>query len=193
MRNKKQIWLPVLTLAALLVLPLDGGCRTEQPTMEEEMSVMEGPATIILDSLEKHYDAVDFDHAMHIEIAENDCAQCHHHTTGTPSVTTGGKCNLCHKPEATHKIVACRGCHVADPFSPETRQEKKDAPILFHKSKPGLKGAYHNFCIACHEETGGPATCDGCHARKDEGDKFFHSGPYAPPVKNSGKSSSHGH
>lgn len=192
MQSKKQFWLPVLILAALLAMPFDGSCRTEKQPMEEELSVMEGPATIILDSLEQYYDAVDFDHAMHIEVAENDCAQCHHHTTGTPSVSRG-RCDLCHKSGGEHKIVACRGCHVPNPFAIEVLQEKKDAALVFHKSKPGLKGAYHNFCISCHEETGGPATCDGCHARKEEGDKFFHSGSYAPPVKNTDKAASHGH
>jgi len=150
---------------------------------QERGMAAEGPATIILDSIAEYYEPVEFDHATHIEFAENDCAKCHHHTIGTPSTGTGN-CILCHKHEATTKIVACRGCHFADPYSEAAKRINAERGEVFHRDKPSLKGAYHQFCISCHEEVDGPYTCDGCHPRNDKGDKFFHSGKYAP--KNSG-------
>ena len=41
----------------------------------------QGPAEVKLGRLANLFDAVNFDHASHVEIA-GDCAACHHHTTG---------------------------------------------------------------------------------------------------------------
>lgn len=152
----------------------------------QAVETSEGPATIILDSIKEYYEAVEFDHALHIEFAENDCAKCHHHTIGTPSTGTGN-CVLCHKKEATTKIIACRGCHLSDPYSPEGRKVNAERGEVYHKDKPSLKGAYHQFCISCHEEVDGPYTCNGCHERTDKGDAFFYSGKHAPKPSGASK------
>lgn len=152
----------------------------------QAVETSEGPATIILDSIKEYYEAVEFDHALHIEFAANDCAKCHHHTIGTPSTGTGN-CILCHKKETTTKIIACRGCHLSDPYSPEGRKVNAERGEVYHKDKPSLKGAYHQFCISCHEEVDGPFTCNGCHERTDKGDAFFYSGKHAPKPSGANK------
>ncbi len=178
LKIKKILMLMVLVPIAAFFFA--GNCFAQ----EEEIAA--GPATIILDSIAEYYEPVNFDHASHIEFAENDCAKCHHHTIGTPSTGTGN-CNLCHKYEASTKIVACRGCHLSDPYSEEGKKIRKERGEVYHKDKPSLKGAYHQFCISCHEEVDGPYTCDGCHPRTEKGDKFFYSGQYAPkPSDNAG-------
>ena len=161
-----------LTMLALILMPI-GQCEAQ----EEEAA--EGPATIILDSLVEYYDAVEFDHGMHIEYLDNDCAHCHHHTIGTPGTGTQN-CKVCHKYEPEAKIVACRGCHLAEPYSVEGLRFAEEEKKLFHKGKPSLQGAYHQFCISCHEEVDGPYTCDGCHMINDKGEQLYRSGKYTP-------------
>ncbi|MCF6290791.1 MAG: cytochrome c family protein [Desulfobacterales bacterium] len=172
----KQI-LSMICMAILASLLTSAG-----PCNAQKQETAEGPATIILDSLAKYYDPVEFDHGMHIEYLENDCSHCHHHTIGTPGTGTQN-CKICHKYEPEAKIVACRGCHLPQPYTTEgllfTEEEKK----LFHKGKPSLKGAYHQFCISCHKEVDGPYTCDGCHMINDKGEQLFREGKYAPPKR----------
>jgi hypothetical protein len=156
----------------------------------QELESAEGPATIILDSLAEFYDPVEFDHGMHIEYLDNDCAHCHHHTIGTPGTGTQN-CKICHKYEPEAKIVACRGCHLTNAYSVEGLKFAEEEKKLFHKGKPSLKGAYHQFCISCHEEVDGPYTCDGCHMINDKGEQLFRKGKYAPPKK-AAKKGSHG-
>lgn len=164
-----------MAIVALMLAPY-GRC------IAQEQEAAEGPATIILDSLAEFYDPVEFDHGMHIEYLENDCAHCHHHTIGTPGTGTQN-CKVCHKYEPEAKIVACRGCHLAEAYSVQGLQYIEEEKKLFHKGKPSLKGAYHQFCISCHEEVDGPYTCDGCHMINDKGEQMFHKGKYAPPKK----------
>lgn len=136
-----------------------------------------GPDQVSIDRLASLFEAVSFDHAAHVEIA-GDCATCHHHTTGDGS--GGGRCDRCHAQSAKSSVVACRDCHVADPFTAAQLERKADDRYQYHIDKPGLKAAYHWNCLGCHEDSGGPTGCEDCHPRTTAGDQFFHSGSFAP-------------
>ena len=137
---------------------------------------MDAPDSITIDVLAKYYEPVEFDHEMHIDLAE-DCSACHHHTTGTG--TTDLYCTKCHTEFKELDKVSCQDCHSAEPFSAEAiqRQSQQD---LFHGDINGLKGAYHQNCLGCHKEQDGPVGCEDCHAKTEEGEKLFRSGEFAP-------------
>ena len=169
----RKLLLIGMAIVALTLMPLGHSNAQEQEAAE-------GPATIILDSLAEFYDPVEFDHGMHIEYLDNDCALCHHHTIGTPGTGTQN-CKVCHKYEPEAEIVACRGCHLTEAYSVQGLQYIEEEKKLFHKGKPSLKGAYHQFCISCHEEVDGPYSCDGCQMINEKGEQLFRKGKYAPP------------
>jgi hypothetical protein len=143
------------------------------------------PKGVTIGPLAKYYETVDFDHAMHTDIAEN-CATCHHHTVGTPALK--GECATCHKKEEISEKVACRGCHAAEPFSSTEINRLSDGGKRYHIDMPGLKGAYHLSCLGCHEEQGGPTGCEDCHERNKLGDELFSAG-----ATGSTKGAPHGH
>ncbi|AMV72902.1 putative periplasmic pentaheme cytochrome c [Desulfuromonas sp. DDH964] len=145
----------------------------------------EGPDSVTIDAMSALYGEVVFDHAMHESVAE-DCATCHHHTTGSaPQAPQCGGCHAAGQPAAT---VSCQGCHLARPFSAEALRRKGENINLYHADKVGLQAAYHLSCMGCHEEMGGPRGCEDCHARTDAGDAFYHAGNYAPPMAPAGGS-----
>ncbi len=133
------------------------------------------PDTINLDSMVQLFDKVKFDHAKHINLTK-DCANCHHHTTGT--LIEDSNCVRCHRNSSQTKVVSCRGCHVKEPFS-ATALKDKDRNT-YHLDKPGLKGAYHQSCIGCHSKMGGPVGCQDCHKRTKAGDAFYNAGEFTP-------------
>jgi len=147
------------------------------------MDAEDAPEAVTIDSLAKFYEPVEFDHAMHVDIA--DCSTCHHHTTGTGPAND--YCARCHANSGEMDTVACQDCHSADPFSAESihRQGQQD---LFHTDKIGLKGAYHQNCLGCHQKMDGPVGCEDCHAKSDAGEQLFHSGKYAPAPNEHGGS-----
>ncbi|HTP63894.1 MAG TPA: cytochrome c3 family protein [Geobacteraceae bacterium] len=133
------------------------------------------PDTIELGSIANLYEKVKFDHAGHIKLIK-DCAECHHHTTGT--LTQNPNCVKCHGNSGATASVACRSCHFAQPFSAAAlRQKDKNA---YHNDIMGLKGAYHQACTGCHNKMGGPTGCQDCHARTKEGDAFYSAGAAVP-------------
>ncbi|MBU0481794.1 MAG: cytochrome c family protein [Proteobacteria bacterium] len=140
-----------------------------------------GPETVELASLGNFYDAVIFNHSMHVDLAEGKCAKCHHHTTGT--APENPKCLRCHKGGHESGSMACQECHPAKRFEAAYLSEVASNTQLYHIDKPGLKGAYHQNCLGCHQETGGPTGCQDCHARNKKGDEIFHSGEFAPISK----------
>ncbi len=127
------------------------------------------PASVVIDPLARLYLSVTFDHAMHADMV-GDCASCHHHTTGAAPAES--RCAKCHEAGKAAKVVSCRGCHSADPFTAVFLQERP--ADLYHIDKPGLKGAYHLGCIGCHQEMGGPTGCRECHPLAVEGEGFYH-------------------
>lgn len=165
MGGKRKTFLSVVALLGLsCALPYQG--------------LADGPDTVELDSLANLYEAVSFDHAMHVDLTEGNCAKCHHHTTGTPP--TEANCLRCHKNSGEADVVACRDCHAEKRFEVKYLADLEANHTLYHVDKPGLKGAYHQNCMGCHTEMGAPTGCQDCHSRNDEGDKFFSAGKYAP-------------
>lgn len=139
----------------------------------------DGPEIVVLDNLSKYYEPVEFDHEMHVGLIEsNECAICHHHTLGTPVLDP--ICLRCHASSEEADFVACRDCHPAKRFSAEYLASLEEDVNLFHVEKPGFQGAIHQCCMGCHEENDAPTGCEDCHARTDDGEKFYHSGKYAP-------------
>lgn len=135
------------------------------------------PDTITLGSLARLYEKVTFNHAKHIVLVK-DCAVCHHHTTGT--LVEDSNCVRCHRNSSETKVVACRGCHLAQPFSAQALREKEANTHLYHLDRPGLKGAYHLSCMGCHEKAGGPTDCLSCHKRTVDGNALYRAAEFAP-------------
>lgn len=75
-------------------------------------------------------------------------------------------CQTCHH-NSGGEIRACKDCH--------------DSPANPHNStKPGLKAAYHQRCISCHQEDfSGPQSCTKCHTGEAKAAPVV-SGPARP-------------
>lgn len=148
------------------------------PGLAQALSV---PDTLPLNSQGALYESFQFDHAKHI-ILTKECSGCHHHTTGT--LVEDPNCIRCHRNSGENKVVQCRGCHQADPFSAAALREKSSSQNNYHLDKPGLKGAMHRNCIGCHTKiASGPVGCTDCHKRKIAGNAFYNSGDFAPKGK----------
>ncbi|MBC8209006.1 MAG: cytochrome c3 family protein [Desulfobulbaceae bacterium] len=156
-------------------LALAIGTALSGPFTANAMDASDAPDLITIDSLTNLYGPVEFDHAMHADLA--DCALCHHHTTGIPAQDPN--CLRCHATSGEADTVACADCHTADRFNKDYL-ESLDDPMLYHVDKPGLKGAYHINCIGCHVEVGAPSGCQDCHVMNDSGQQMFKTGDYAP-------------
>ena len=139
----------------------------------------DGPDSVEIDALTQLFEPVYFDHAMHEEVTESNCAVCHHHTLGTS--IKDENCLRCHAESGPADEVSCQGCHSSKRFEAEYLNRIDADKTLYHRDKVGLKAAYHLRCMGCHEEMGAPNECQDCHARTDAGDKFFHAGQNAPP------------
>ena len=135
------------------------------------------PASVLIDSLSQLYNGVDFDHELHIGV-EEDCSVCHHHGFGNG--VADKQCARCHSDSKGTSSVACNDCHVKEPFTVEHIREMEADPHRYHIDMTGLKAAYHLRCLNCHVEMEAPTGCVDCHERTDAGDRFFHSGKYAP-------------
>lgn len=136
------------------------------------------PEEIELGVLANLYDPVMFDHAMHVDVAE-DCSVCHHHTTGSAPVNS--YCLKCHPGGSDMDMVACQDCH-ASPAADQSAL-RMSAEYVFHDDQPNLKAAYHLNCLGCHREVGGPVGCEDCHAKTEAGNRFYHSGEFAPATQ----------
>jgi hypothetical protein len=162
-KQRCTIWL----IAAAVVVLYYGPCWA--------IDRSDAPETVTIDLLANLYDPVEFSHAAHTEMAE--CSDCHHHTVGT--VTNRWNCKNCHENPLEGDRVACSDCHPRDRFGSQYLATL-DNPDLYHKEKPGLKGAFHLNCVGCHQENGGPTGCEDCHAMNATGEKRFNAGPYTP-------------
>jgi len=138
----------------------------------------EPPASVLIDSLSHLYGGVVFDHEQHVDITGGDCSVCHHHVFGTG--TKDPQCARCHSDSKGVSSVACRDCHVRKPFATKHIKKIEANPDRYHIDVPGLKGAYHLSCFNCHVKMGAPTGCQDCHKRTDAGNRFYHSGKYAP-------------
>lgn len=109
------------------------------------------PKIIVMRSLSKVYEPVQFNHSEHISAAGG-CAECHHQH-GTTQVQT---CSECHRFDPSvfkknidaGKLKPCVECH----------------PAVDRPGKIGLKTAYHQACLKCHKRDvgGGVKNLEGC-------------------------------
>jgi len=152
----------VFFMVALIALPTGSWAKATPDTLE-------------LDALVNLYGKVHFNHARHIMLVK-DCADCHHHTAGT--LTQNPNCVKCHKNSGATASVACRSCHLVQPFSAAALRQKDRS--AYHNDIMGLKGAYHQACTGCHSRMGGPTGCQDCHKRTKPGDAFYSAGVVTP-------------
>ncbi|MDX2445914.1 MAG: Ni/Fe-hydrogenase cytochrome b subunit, partial [Desulfobacterales bacterium] len=146
-------------------------------------SIADAPKVQILDSpiINKYsdlYEPVRFMHSKHANVL-GECTICHHRTPRDESDTYGEPLSMVELRKRKMEPVACSSCH-SDPFN------VKDL------GTPGLKGAYHQLCMDCHQEseqvphtrgpilysamvrgpmvrtldTRAPTDCLACHAKK---------------------------
>jgi len=131
------------------VVPFIGEVRDEcklcrqQRLRDEGLGVKDqAHSYLLLDSpiikrTEDRYGPVRFMHSKHASIIQ-DCALCHHFRPADESASETVRCSACHQ----------------EAF----RQD--------HPERIGLKAAYHQQCMACHEEMAkGPVGCIGCHQK----------------------------
>lgn len=98
----------------------------------------------LVNTFENLYGPARFMHSKHAASLGGDCALCHH---ASPEGSDAGIDRL-------SETVACRTCH-QESFNPA------------HPERIGLKAAYHQQCMGCHEEMNkGPINCVGCHAKR---------------------------
>ena len=91
----------------------------------------------VISKREDHYKPVRFMHTKHAADIQ-DCALCHHFRPADPEAKETTRCSACHQ----------------EPFNPQ------------HPDRLGLKAAYHQRCMDCHQEMAkGPVDCIGCHAK----------------------------
>ncbi|HJV35622.1 MAG TPA: cytochrome c3 family protein [Geomonas sp.] len=158
MPSYKPLILGALVLSISASLPMTASC-------------LSAPDVITLNQNGKLYKPFSFDHAKHIQIIK-ECSDCHHHTTGT--LVTDPNCAKCHSNSSPTKVVSCKGCHSAKPFSPESLAAKSENKQRFHLDVMGIKGAMHENCLGCHEKKGaGPTGCQDCHPRTASGNAFY--------------------
>jgi hypothetical protein len=87
------------------------------------------------------YQPVRFMHSKHACALNDNCAACHHYRPADKEQS---------------ETVACRACH-KEPSHPQ-------AP-----SRVGLKSAYHQKCMGCHQDMKqGPTGCQGCHRKNPQ-------------------------
>ena len=115
------------------------------------------PEIVKIDSMVDKYEAVDFPHrqvvrAIFSRIKENSMAAYFH----GDDVTLCAGCH--HNAPATLNPTRCAACH-GEAFTHE------------QDGRPGLKGAYHGQCMACHQAMGivEPAStdCIKCHKKRN--------------------------
>jgi octaheme c-type cytochrome (tetrathionate reductase family) len=124
------------------------------------------------------YEPVRFMHSKHANVL-GDCTICHHRNPREEGDTYGEPVSMVKLREAEVEPAACSACH-GRPFNPKNLHT------------PGLKGAYHQLCMDCHDQseqvphirgpilysamvrgpvartldTRAPTDCLACHAKK---------------------------
>ena len=147
------------TLFGMVALLLFASLPLQQSRAEES------PETVVLDSLAQYYEPATFNHAMHVDLTGSEnCATCHHHTTGMPA--EDADCVRCHGASGETDEVSCTSCHATSPGRAGKMKESLTLN-LFHTDATGLKRAYHLQCLGCHKEMEAASGCEDCHAKQD--------------------------
>lgn len=134
MRRK---WVHVLALIAVFLAPV----------LVFAVTAKEAPKTITLDDCVVKRSAVEFPHAVHMELG--DCTVCHHTQEGL-------------KAGSATVVEPCSDCHL--------KPEKAETPKCSEMSLK--KNPFHVSCIDCHKEQAPkypdkllPVKCDDCHPK----------------------------
>lgn len=129
------------------------------------------PARVLMDNTGGR---VVFSHMVHAEDYGLECTECHHDSDGGMAENERPEsCSVCHPASYDGRWVAwhqtqfkdkrkCLRCHVKDPSGGVSPEERPDLGTL-----PTQTEAFHEQCMGCHEDMGGPAgenTCKACHA-----------------------------
>jgi hypothetical protein len=104
-----------------------------------DLSSMDSPDIVVINTLVEHYEAVTFDHAAHASM----------------SGMGGHNCSICHHENPDGQIECCCDCHPSEGV-------EGDAEII------DLKSAYHRQCMFCHRDWSGEADCEICHLPLDD-------------------------
>ncbi len=158
--------------------------KTPLPVFEEVVpSIDDAPKLRILNSAVVNrysdiYEAVRFMHGKHANVLR-DCSICHHRMPREEGDKYGEPVTMALLQQKQEVPVSCSVCHDR-PFNPK------------QLNTPGLKGAYHQLCMDCHQEaeqvphirgpviysamvrgpiartldTRAPTDCLACHAKK---------------------------
>ena len=107
-------------------------------------SIADAPKLITLDNavINKHsdqYEPVRFMHAKHANVLK-DCTICHHRMSRDEKDTYGKPVKLAELIAEKSVPEGCAKCH-GEPFDPQNLHT------------PGLKGAYHQLCMDCHQQS----------------------------------------
>lgn len=117
-----------------------------------ELDVIDGTASAASDSIIVNPATINSsDIWLNVNNSEYLAIAYGHATKFHQIMSTKVSCQTCH--HNSDKILACKDCH-RNPFDPN------------NPNKPGLKAAYHQRCITCHNEVfKGPNSCVFCHTR----------------------------
>ncbi len=122
-----------------------GADRKSLPVFEDVVpSIGDAPKVRTLNSLviNKYsdiYESVLFMHAKHANVL-GDCSICHHRMPREEGDKYGEPATLATLRRNRQVPTSCAGCH-DHPFDPKQLHT------------PGLKGAYHQLCMDCHQES----------------------------------------
>jgi len=100
----------------------------------------EAPDVFLLDDLQDIYAGVMFPHKYHAAMTE---------------ISYG--CSICHHHNEDQAFRPCKECH-GGPSNPNDLKQ------------PGLKGAYHRQCLACHRDWTHESDCKFCHVKRGVGE-----------------------
>ncbi|MGM0452137.1 MAG: cytochrome c3 family protein [Thermodesulfobacteriota bacterium] len=135
-----------------------------------------------------------FEHTTHVQTYGFECTDCHH-AVSQQVREKPDSCGQCHTPESEHQPaigengafdhethsqyygLSCAECHheIEDGYASDPQpcsschMETSDDP-----SMPSAADAYHQQCIDCHSNMGGPVTedCDACHKPRKRTEAF---------------------
>ncbi|MGD8333182.1 MAG: Ni/Fe-hydrogenase cytochrome b subunit, partial [Desulfobacterales bacterium] len=122
-----------------------GMTRTPLPLTKDIIpSINDAPKVCVLDSPvikqdSDLYEPVRFMHSKHANVL-GDCTICHHRNPREDGDTYGEPMTLVILQQKQETPAGCADCH-ARPFNPK------------QLNTPGLKGAYHQLCMDCHQES----------------------------------------
>lgn len=157
---KKRYFSITAIVAVMFLVALSGYLRLQ--------AKHDVPARVIMDN---NGGRVIFTHQAHAQDYGFECADCHHDNIGQDQPLACGSCHpsaFDEKFRVEHQKTfpndeACMRCHSETPTGPLAKEDKPDTEII-----PTRADAFHNQCMSCHEESGGPYgkdSCYDCHAR----------------------------